>query len=359
MAATLLLADDSVTIQRVVELTFAEAGIRVVTAADGDAAIARLDEERPDIVIADVSLPGVDGYRLAERVKQSAEHAGVPVLLLSGAFDPVDDARIRDIGCDGVVVKPVDPGDLLRVVTGLLDARVVEDASPASEAWPSVAPDTVEGAAPDESPLPSSSPMDPFVAALAGLEADDLDAAFGRQEPEPGQRPQPAPEAAPAWDLPVSALSSGVDVSGALDVDVTQVAPELFAGGDEMALEPVIAEPVVEAFEAVEQAWPEPAPAPAPAPAPTPAPATTPVRPAVPGLADAFAALLAAEQARPVEPSPSLASGAAGLTGAAIEDVIDRVVARLGGGGMAPDALASTAQVIREELSRLAMPPDR
>ena len=65
MAATLLLADDSPTIQRVIELTFAEEDVRVVVVSDGDAAIAHIEEQPPDIVLADVNMPCKDGYEVA------------------------------------------------------------------------------------------------------------------------------------------------------------------------------------------------------------------------------------------------------------------------------------------------------
>ena len=106
--ATLLLADDSVTIQRVIELTFADEGIRVIAVGDGETAIARFDQEHPDIVLADVGMPGVDGYQVAAHVKHSLETAEIPVLLLTGAFEPIDEERARETGCDGVVVGQVE-----------------------------------------------------------------------------------------------------------------------------------------------------------------------------------------------------------------------------------------------------------
>ncbi|MCC7185649.1 MAG: response regulator, partial [Acidobacteria bacterium] len=120
MSTTLLLADDSVTIQRVIALTFANEAIRVVTVADGHAATAQLEAERPDIVLADVGLPSVDGYALTELVKRSPRTAGVPVLLLTGAFEPIDEGRARQCGCDGVLVKPFEPQRLVSMVKELL-----------------------------------------------------------------------------------------------------------------------------------------------------------------------------------------------------------------------------------------------
>lgn len=122
MAKTLLLADDSVTIQRVVELTFAHEDIRVVSMSDGQKAVSWLDAERPDIVLVDVAVPEVDGYDVAAHVKKSARLKHVPVLLLAGAFEPVDEARSRTIGCDGVIVKPFEPKQLVDRVRELLAA---------------------------------------------------------------------------------------------------------------------------------------------------------------------------------------------------------------------------------------------
>ena len=85
MRAKLLLADDSVTIQRVIELTFADEDIEVTAVGDGDAAIARLEASPPDIVLADVGMPGRDGYEVAAHVKRSLRLAHIPVLLLAGA----------------------------------------------------------------------------------------------------------------------------------------------------------------------------------------------------------------------------------------------------------------------------------
>jgi CheY-like chemotaxis protein len=126
MPKTLLLADDSVTIQRVIELTFAHEDVRVVSVSDGRRALQWLEGEWPDIVLADVDVPEVDGYALAEHVKTSPRLKDVPVLLLAGAFEPIDQDRVRAIGCDGVLVKPFEPQQLVTRVKDLLEARVAE-----------------------------------------------------------------------------------------------------------------------------------------------------------------------------------------------------------------------------------------
>ena len=93
MPHTLLLADDSVTIQRVIELTFADEDVQVVAVSDGEQAIAALDRKPPDIVLADVGMPGRNGYEVAQHIKTTPRLAHIPVVLLTGAFEPVDQAK--------------------------------------------------------------------------------------------------------------------------------------------------------------------------------------------------------------------------------------------------------------------------
>src|SRR5437763_9862647 len=117
---TLLLADDSVTIQRVIELTFADEDVKVVAVSDGDQAIQRLDSAPPDIVLADIGMPGKNGYEVAQYVKRSPHLAHIPVVLLTGAFEPVDQARAAEAGCDGILAKPFEPQLVITRVKELL-----------------------------------------------------------------------------------------------------------------------------------------------------------------------------------------------------------------------------------------------
>ena len=132
MTPKLLLADDSVTIQRVIELTFADENVQVLAVGDGRQAIERVQSERPDIVLADVGMPERDGYEVAAFIKGNPELAHIPVLLLTGAFEPVDEVRARAVGCDGVLVKPFEPQmvisrvrDLLAGIRGLRQQQLV------------------------------------------------------------------------------------------------------------------------------------------------------------------------------------------------------------------------------------------
>jgi CheY-like chemotaxis protein len=102
----LLLADDSPTIQKVISLTFEDEGIEVVAVANGEAAWRVLEEQRPDILLADVRMPGTNGYELCERVKRDERLRHTPVVLLVGAFEPFNEAEARRAGADTVLTKP-------------------------------------------------------------------------------------------------------------------------------------------------------------------------------------------------------------------------------------------------------------
>ncbi len=120
MQHKLLLADDSVTIQRVIELTFADEDITVIAVGDGQQAIDRIESDRPDIVLADVGMPEKSGYEVAAFVKNTPHLAHIPVLLLTGAFEPVDEKKALAVGCDGVLAKPFEPQMVITRVKELL-----------------------------------------------------------------------------------------------------------------------------------------------------------------------------------------------------------------------------------------------
>jgi CheY-like chemotaxis protein len=103
---TLLLADDSATIRKVVELTFSDEGLEVVTVADGQQALDKLDEIIPDIVLADIFMPAPNGYEVCEHIKRSERFRHIPVMLLVGSFEPFDEAEARRVGADDYLTKP-------------------------------------------------------------------------------------------------------------------------------------------------------------------------------------------------------------------------------------------------------------
>jgi len=119
----LLLADDSVTIQKVVNLTFADEGIDVVTVSDGDSAVEKMLEIAPDIILADVHMPGLNGYQICEIVRGNPETKDLPVVLLVGSFEPFDEEEAARVGANSYMTKPFQSiRQLVSQVTDLLDA---------------------------------------------------------------------------------------------------------------------------------------------------------------------------------------------------------------------------------------------
>ncbi len=114
MAKTIFLADDSVTIRKVVELTFSDTGFHVESAGTGPEAVRRFHESDADLVLADVPF----GYELCRRIKRSSRP--VPVLLLAGTFEAFDAGRAEACGADGHLVKPFESRVLLDQVQRLL-----------------------------------------------------------------------------------------------------------------------------------------------------------------------------------------------------------------------------------------------
>ncbi len=134
---TILVADDNSNIQKMVSLVFEEKGMRVVAVGNGEAACRKIPEVRPDIVLADVFMPVRNGYEVCEFVKQSSQFAHIPVILLVGAFDPLDEKEAHRVGADGVLKKPfVPPDPLIAMVTSFLpkiEPVVVPPAPPKEE----------------------------------------------------------------------------------------------------------------------------------------------------------------------------------------------------------------------------------
>ena len=212
MPHKLLLADDSVTIQRVIELTFADEDVQVIAVGNGQDAIDRVQRDRPDIVLADVGMPERNGYEVAAFIKGNPATAHIPVVLLTGAFEPVDEARARAVGCDGVLVKPFEPQIVISRVKDLLAGRQPSGmwgAGPVAQGAVRQAPPP-QGFESRPASAGSGSAVDPLEAYFdhldaafaagptAGAEPSPLAPAADRRDPIPIARiPAPAPQAAP------------------------------------------------------------------------------------------------------------------------------------------------------------------
>ena len=348
MPATLLLADDSATIQRVIEMTFAEEDVRVVTVGDGREAIERIAADPPDIVLADTNMPEKDGYEVSAFVKAEQTRSRIPVVLLTRPFEPVDDERALEVGCDAVLVKPIEPAVVLTRVRELLglsaDAgAAARDGETASPRAPAAARDGGSGGAAGE-PVAASAPASPDASpaapdsegpAAADAPPEDPVAAASAAETSPGD-PEASAPAAEAWPgdpeasapAAADAPSAGSDSESPSQDAEPGDAPAGQAGGGN-AVPPMPAVPAVEA----------------------PAPLS---------LADAFASLLAAEQgdldrARAAYPWPRRA--APPDEDDLVERVAERVVERLSSevtGELVSEVVARVAErLVRDQIGRI------
>jgi len=109
----ILLADDSPHAQRMGERILRDEGHEVITVSDGLVAMLRLKDARPDLIIADISMPEVSGYELCDYVKNNG---GGPVFLTAGAVEPVDESEVARVRADGVLKKPFEASLLLEAI---------------------------------------------------------------------------------------------------------------------------------------------------------------------------------------------------------------------------------------------------
>ncbi|MGH9457178.1 MAG: response regulator, partial [Thermoanaerobaculia bacterium] len=192
MAKKILLADDSITIQKVVELTFSDGDYEVVAVNNGSKAIAKLDEWRPDIILSDIIMPEKNGYEVCEFVKSHPDYKSIPIILLTGTFEPFDPDRAERAGCDAVVTKPFESQSLIHKVDEL-----IQGAGPKIEA-------PAEAAPPPPPPNPFDETKSERRPAAPPMEAAPEEAPFeepGRPSPEDifGGPEPPAQAAAPAF----------------------------------------------------------------------------------------------------------------------------------------------------------------
>ncbi|MSO20859.1 MAG: response regulator [Acidobacteria bacterium] len=118
----ILLADDSTHAQRMGVKILSAEGFEVVTVSNGKAAIDSFQKSTPDLVIADVFMPGRNGYEVCQHVKTTEELKHIPVLLIIGAMEPYDPDEGKKAGADGVITKPLESSALVTTVKGLIDA---------------------------------------------------------------------------------------------------------------------------------------------------------------------------------------------------------------------------------------------
>ncbi|GAB4489661.1 MAG: response regulator [Thermodesulfovibrionales bacterium] len=134
MAYKLLLADDSITIQKVVELVLAEEDFQIKSVSNGEDALKVFADFQPDIVLADIEMPKMNGYQLCDKIKKNPETKHVPVILLAGAFEPLDAELSANVGADDSVIKPFESQELISKINAVLTMGGVAAAEEVVEA---------------------------------------------------------------------------------------------------------------------------------------------------------------------------------------------------------------------------------
>lgn len=365
MAKSLLLADDSITIQKVVQITFASEDFQITSVDNGDAALDKIKAAKPHIVLADVVMPGKNGYDLCQTIKADAGLKGVPVILLAGTFEPFDPERAKAVGADDYIVKPFETQALIDKVKRLVGM----EAGAANTAMPTPKPQQTGGFAPPTNPLfgakaqapatmtpmttpppqQPAQPQQPAKPASPFSGAGPLPA-FGQQQKPPAQTPpvpakdpfgmgpmfggnqpaakpvqpatppppaQPAQPAGQKWDMN-SFDEIPTDTGGMPDIDMVEVEPV-------EQKQPVAAKPI---------APPQPMQPMQPMP---------PAQSMAQGVAPKVAAAVSGAVTNAV--SGSLEAQLKGPLSDAVREVIEKIVWEV-----VPD-LAET--IIREELERL------
>ncbi len=332
MTHKLLLADDSVTIQRVIELTFADEDVDVTTVGDGQMAIDLLDIDPPDIILADVDMPKRDGYEVAAYVKSRPKLAHIPVVLLTGAFEPIDQARATAAGSSDVLAKPFEPQMVINRVKELLGKKRPdgEDAYASHEAG---APQSMQPTMGNPQPAGEGTQqpvsLDDYF--------DQLDAAFSNLQPG-----APPPETAGEMDW--SAQVPDVEPP----VEPLPVPPSPPASARQAA-PPTVMEPVV-------VARPPAAAAVAANPVSSTFAAQPPVAPVAAPSAPAknpFANLSAAKAEAAARPAPA----APVITDEVIDEIVSRVIQRMTDRVIretVADVVSQTAErLVQEEIERI------
>ncbi len=159
MGKKILLADDSITIQKVIELTFSDEDFEVVTVGNGRLAIERVADVAPDVVLCDIIMPEKDGYEVCDFVKKNPALAHVPVLLLTGAFEPFDQDRAARVGADGYLAKPFEPQTLIAKVKEMLERGPAP--RPAAPPAPEVVRHATVPVPSETAPMPAVRPTAP------------------------------------------------------------------------------------------------------------------------------------------------------------------------------------------------------
>jgi CheY-like chemotaxis protein len=217
--AKILVADDNSNIQKMVGLALKDQGIDVVAVGNGEAAVRKISDLRPDLVLADVFMPVRNGYEVCKYVKDDTSLSHIPVILLVGAFDPLDEQEAQRVGADGVLKKPFVPPDPLisMVKSALSRAGVLPGEKPVEPA-----PIAADMIAPHRTEIPT----------LGAAPAFGDAAEPGTRAPEPVRIDSAAPLA--FGNLLETPVTREVEEDlGYMPAEQTQLAPERTWGSSE------------------------------------------------------------------------------------------------------------------------------
>jgi len=285
MSGTILLADDSLTIQKVVELTFADTNYRVVAVSSGDELLDRLGDSQPDLIICDVIMPGRDGYDVCQQIKSSSEWLHLPVILLTGTFEPFDRDRAIAAGCSEIITKPFEARKLVDTVERLIGSSDIQtpqaaDDGPAvageGETWPEEATpiDMTAPAVAEEfgtqlsAPTTEDSSIEFTTSGFAEMEAagrrssdptepdSGLEYKFGSADADEFEQTTPSADPPPPSPDDISAQTVRIDVSSIREEEAPEEElppPEIVAPATETAPTDTSAETSPGPFEAVEE----------------------------------------------------------------------------------------------------------
>ena len=160
--AKILVADDNSNVQKTMALALADLGVEVVSVNNGEAAVRKLADVSPDLVLADIFMPVRNGYEVCEYVKKDPRFAHIPVILLVGAFDPLDEREAQRVGADGILKKPfVPPDPLITMVKTLLDRSMSLVGVAASKAPKAVQVKVAGRSVPEVQAAPPTMPEEP------------------------------------------------------------------------------------------------------------------------------------------------------------------------------------------------------
>jgi len=124
LARKILLADDSVTAQNMGRKILADAGYEVITVNNGSAALKKIGEQHPDLIVLDVYMPGYSGLEVCQRLKETGETSRIPILLTVGKLEPFKPEEAKRVRADAYIVKPFEASELLSALSKLEDKVV-------------------------------------------------------------------------------------------------------------------------------------------------------------------------------------------------------------------------------------------